>query len=177
MRLFLSSLSGWTDANQGYTGHDVHGPHPGTCRWILTHPVFDAWLNGPESSLLFITGDAGCRKSFLARYLRDQLPTLGDQRSLTVAFFCNATMTGHNEPPVLHFFIYEILSRRPSFFKHASSKYRDRNQRSPPLLTTPLVEILQSIVKDPDAGKIVLLIDGLDEYYREFSFNLLRQFD
>ena len=86
-------------------------------------------------------------------------------------------MTGQNEPPVLHYFIYEILSRRPSFFKHASSKYRDRNQRSPPLLTTPLVEILQSIVKDPDAGKIVLLIDGLDECRREFSFNILRQFD
>ena len=39
------------------------------------------------------------------------------------------------------------------------------------------MEILQSIVKDPDAGKIVLLIDGLDECHREFSFNLLRQFD
>ena len=177
MRLFLSSLSGWTDANQGYTGHDVHGPHPGTCRWILPHPVFEAWLNGPESSLLFITGTAGCGKSFLAKYLRDQLPTLGDQHGLTAAFFCNATRTGQNEPPVLHYFIYEILSRRPSFFKHASSKYRDRNQRSPPILTTPLVEILQSIAKDPDAGKIVLLIDGLDECHREFSFNLLRQFD
>ena len=31
-KLFLSSLSGWTDANQGYTGHDVHGPLPGTFR-------------------------------------------------------------------------------------------------------------------------------------------------
>ena len=39
------------------------------------------------------------------------------------------------------------------------------------------MEILQSIVKDPDAGKIYLLIDGLDECHREFSDNLLRQFD
>ena len=119
----------------------------------------------------------GCGKSFLAKYLRDQLPTLGDQQRLAAAFFCNATVTSQNEAPVLHYFIYEILSWRPSFFKYASSKYRDRNQRSPPLLTTPLVEILQSIVKDPDAGKIVLLIDGLDECHSEFSFNLLRQFD
>ena len=174
---FLSSLTGWTDANHGYTGHDAHGPLPGTCRWILSHKTFKDWLHRPESGLLFITGNAGCGKSFLAKFLRDHLPSVNDGEFFVTPYFCNSTKNDKNEPPILHFFIHQLISHKSIFFEHVGSKYRDRDKSSPSLLTAALFDILQNILKDPEAGKIVLLIDGLDECDSQYSRELLRQFD
>jgi ankyrin repeat protein len=163
--------------NRGYDGHDHHGPLHGTCRWILDRPIFETWLKGPESSLLFITGNSGCGKSFIAKFLRDHLPQMVEPQDLVLSYFCDRATVIENQAPILHYFVHEMIFQRPSLYRHVGVKYSDRNQRSSPLLTTPLLGILENIAKDSQSDMIILVIDGLDECDMEFSMSLLRALD
>jgi hypothetical protein len=106
-----------------------------------------------------------------------QLSTIAGEGSTILPFFCNTTKVVQNEAPLLHYFIHELIAQKQALFKHASSRFRDRNQPSSKLLTQPLMEILRSIAKDEQVGKIILLIDGLEECDSEYALNILRALD
>jgi hypothetical protein len=45
----------------------------GTCEWFSNHPKFRSWQESKMSNLLWVSADAGCGKSILAKYLVDAL--------------------------------------------------------------------------------------------------------
>jgi hypothetical protein len=100
------------------------------------------------------------RKIFPCQIPRRSASQNRGRGSTVLPFFCNTTKVVQNEAPLLHYSIYELIAQKSALFKHASPRFRDQNQQSPKLLTQPLMEIPQSIAKDEQVGKIILLIDG-----------------
>ncbi|KAF4985638.1 hypothetical protein FDECE_16421 [Fusarium decemcellulare] len=59
------------ELNSDYDGHlgQVEDPVSGTCEWILSHEKWHRWDSLRQSALLWITADAGCGKSVIAKFL------------------------------------------------------------------------------------------------------------
>lgn len=162
---FLSSLRGWTESNKGYD-HALPGrPTQGTCDWIFKDRVFKYNLMGAEESrLLFITGISGCGKSFLAKHMRDNLASRYPEQNHILAFFCNSNnIREQTDSLLLQYFVFQLMQHCPILYRFATLNWRDRTANSPTLCTEALVAILKNILKYPRLGKVVLIIDGLDE--------------
>jgi hypothetical protein len=169
--MFLSSLKGWNGWN--LTG-DSSRPHPGICHWIMSNPVFkDEWLNGSQSNLLFVTGESGCGKSCIAKHLQANLV---DKTRHVLTFFCNSIKDKRTEePPMVRYFIKELMERENSFINPVYSKYRSLMSLTDELQHTAHVDILELILKTKASRKVILIIDGLDEYIPSYVHNFLER--
>ncbi|KAF9777330.1 hypothetical protein IL306_004461 [Fusarium sp. DS 682] len=169
---FLASLTGFTTAN---FADNLLGPQPGTCTWIERHEVFwNDWVQAPESRLLFITGAAGCGKTFLAKHIRASLHREFPEPSFVLAFFCNNTRIRQNESPILQYFIKELVMFQPAFFHQVDKRYRTLNLTTDSFHLESLMEILKGILKIKQESKIFLIIDGLDECDPAYIKQLLK---
>ena len=95
---------------------------------------------------------------------------------MVLAFFCNSAhpdTKGSTEPPILTYFIKELISRSPELYRHVN-EYRSLEHIPGNLSFAAQMDILTRIAKDPGQGKILLIIDGLDECGSEFATKLLR---
>ncbi|KAH7140282.1 hypothetical protein B0J13DRAFT_477392 [Dactylonectria estremocensis] len=55
-------------------------PVQGTCSWIFQHHKFVNFRNSEDPSLLWITGNPGCGKSILSRFLTDTLESIAEDK-------------------------------------------------------------------------------------------------
>ncbi|KAI9904993.1 hypothetical protein N3K66_001522 [Trichothecium roseum] len=57
--------------NSDYEDHlsQIDDSVPQTCEWILSHKTWEQWYSWPSSSLLWLTANAGCGKSVMAKFL------------------------------------------------------------------------------------------------------------
>ncbi|MCJ1381097.1 hypothetical protein MMC17_004206 [Xylographa soralifera] len=63
---------------------------PGTSNWIFNHPSYQAWLDSPGVSCLWISGAAGAGKSILSAAILDNLKKHQQSQSSTyISFFSN----------------------------------------------------------------------------------------
>ncbi|KAK2007707.1 ankyrin [Colletotrichum eremochloae] len=175
----LHKLGTW---DQTHHGDDIY-PIPGTCTWIQSDPIFKDWLKSNRTNDVYVNGDSGCGKTYLAKSVANYLA--GDRprpsptyRNIVLSFFCNVSTTGNKRPPILEYFIKTLL-RNQLWFESLSSQFLYLQEDDKKLDLGSLFEILrqfmtrqQLIMGPPRTTEVFLIIDGLQEcdstYFQEF---------
>ncbi|KAG5800135.1 hypothetical protein H9Q69_000853 [Fusarium xylarioides] len=188
---FTRLLRSVTPENKGL---DREAPHWQTCSWILEDPTFVKWNENKSGSLLFITGNPGCGKSNLAKYIQGAMKASNDERweeSLVIPFYCDSLESSRHNLPILDLVVQSMLSKYTTMSQATRKKLEsvletlgvDRQKSRSPLETEnsghfiQLMEIVQLLVTAEDARPTCLIIDGLDQCEDEFIIRLLRGLD
>ncbi|KAF4451153.1 hypothetical protein F53441_5852 [Fusarium austroafricanum] len=153
----------------------------GTCTWITENPIYRSWLSGSgESRGLVLQGGSGTGKTMLAIYLSEQLEQLAECMSTdtVIYFFCNhGNINANSATAVLRGLIWQLCRLRPSLIHHGLEKVVSINERRIALATSSvetLWQIFTAMIRDPTAGTITCVLDGLDEC-DESSINILSE--
>ncbi|KAF4549922.1 Phosphorylase-like protein 2 [Elsinoe fawcettii] len=138
---------------------------PETCQWALRHPTFREWLHSPADDLLVITADPGCGKSVLARSLidRDILELCSkDEIGVICYFFFKDHAKQDTLESGLCSILHQLFEVNPALTVHGLPLLRAHG----PFLTQDLDvlwRMLMAVVRDPRAGRTVIVFDGMDE--------------
>ncbi|KAK1509212.1 ankyrin repeat protein [Colletotrichum costaricense] len=156
------------ELNSEYEYHldQIDDPIPKTCEWVTSHEIWTLWDSVPGSALLWISADAGCGKSVVAKYLVD--------------FFQKRTFSAHLHTHVCYFFfkeglenqdnassavsavLHQLLSKQSRVMHHALAKYLSMPKSSFNRFPT-LWSILLATMDDVNTKRMVFILDGLDE--------------
>jgi ankyrin repeat protein len=144
----------------------------GTCRWILKTKEYAMWLNGIaepytelQSRLLWLNGDPGRGKTYLACFVIDEISTFikSSDGSLLIYFFCDANNEKRNTATsVLRGLILQLLRQCPRLFSYLSVQYEEQGEK----LTSSFDALWTSFLKmvqDFGIKCTYCVIDGLDE--------------
>lgn len=134
----------------------------GTCKWFSQHPSFSQWLNSESGNILLASADPGCGKSVLASHLvNDVLPDEKPETTICYYFFKDDAKEDDlaNAYSAL---LHQLFLRNG---KLADQCKFSIEQGGPKLTKNPsfLWNIFTQVVKQPDAGPIVCILDALDE--------------
>ncbi|KAF3034655.1 hypothetical protein E8E12_000551 [Didymella heteroderae] len=131
----------------------------GTCKWILEHRNFHAWL-GKDNGSLLITADPGCGKSVLAKYLIDHvLP-----KTSTICYFFFKDQDQNTVRQALCALLHQLFCSKPTLIRHAMDRF-DKEGEGLINSVSSLSSIFNKIVHDPEAGSITMVVDALDECF------------
>lgn len=144
-------------------------------RWILEHETFKDWCDNAENRILWIKGDPGKGKTMLLCGIIDELMPMtklaqsNGQTTNTVLmsyFFCQGTDGRiNNATAILRGLIYLLIEQEPSLISHVQEKYNHAGKDlfSDANAWVALSEMFTAILQDSKAGKVILIIDALDE--------------
>lgn len=153
-----------------YTSSHYHvkNSHPqridGTCEWFTSHPRFHLWRDSESSSLLWVTGEPGCGKSVLSRYLADEV-----LRNLSLCyFFFKADVEGQNTAEdALCCILRQLFEQRPQLLSDRILQLLEDDGDRVRTSIRRLWHILVSAASKNTASQIVCILDGLDECQEE----------
>lgn len=155
----------------------THDRIPGTCEWVLHHPFFVDWKCGNSSGLLWVSADPGCGKSVKSKALvEEQLVTTDSDTIVCYYFFKDISSEQRSSNEAIAAFLHQLLSSKPHLLIHATPAW-GKNGSDLSSLPTEMWAILRRIILYPEAGKIVCVIDALDECEasgRKYTINQLR---
>ncbi|KAL2047963.1 hypothetical protein ABVK25_011134 [Lepraria finkii] len=119
--------------------------------------------------LLWLSGAPGIGKTMISSFLVEELAQLAERSSqVTLAYyFCDdKDERRRTATAILRGLLLQLLRQRPILFKHLQTDFDISRDR---LFTDfhALWRIFDSIVRDPEAGKVYCLIDALDECEKE----------
>lgn len=164
------------DATYEWYKDRVHVRVEGTCHWFLDQERFKDWLV-KDSGILLVSADPGCGKSVLAKYLIDEgLKSRGLPQSTTICYFFFKDQDQNTVRQALCALLHQLLRERPVLVEHALKQFRIDG---PNLIhsTTSLWKVWSNAVQDPRAGRVVVVLDALDEC-KEMEFSdLVRNLD
>jgi protein SERAC1 len=155
------------DLNSDYEQHlsQVDDPVPGTCTWVLSHETWRRWESLEESALLWITADAGCGKSVIAKSLVNSFISQREAYRRTHIchfFFKEGLDEQDNAAAAVSALLHQLCCSQRRIITHVMSKYISR-----PMTVfnrfSSLWSILLLIVGDLSTRDIVWILDGLDE--------------
>ncbi|KPM37648.1 hypothetical protein AK830_g8940 [Neonectria ditissima] len=175
-------------------GLDREPPHWQTCQWILADPKFVDWKESEEGSMLFVTGNPGCGKSNLAKYIQGVMeePTTEDSEpSLVVSFYCDSLESSRVNPPILDLVVRSLLSKQRTMSRPVRQKltsllenFIPDRQKTHTVVENDLdkrfnhlMEVVQTLVMDQNGVPACLIIDGLNQCEDTFILRLLRGLD
>ncbi|KAK8863217.1 ankyrin repeat protein [Apiospora arundinis] len=139
----------------------------GTCNWLLEHENYLEWTKQPSGPLL-ISADPGCGKSVLARFLVDEhLPSTSPNATICYFFFKDQAQNALQQ--ALCAVIHQILKKHPSLIK------LNRDGRSITRSMSSLWNLFVSVLRHPDAGQVICVLDALDECQDE-DMRILAEF-
>lgn len=139
-------------------------------RWILEHEDFKQWRGDRDSHLLWIKGDPGKGKTMLLCGIIEELSGVPTDQCLVTYFFCQATDTSlNNATAVLRGLIYMLVRQDRSLAKHLHEEWKIAGQRlfEDANAWDALIRILASILQYDRPGKLVFVIDALDECIKD----------
>ncbi|EXF85060.1 ankyrin repeat protein [Colletotrichum fioriniae PJ7] len=154
--------------NSEYESHldQIDDPIPKTCEWVTSHKIWNLWDSVTGSALLWISADAGCGKSVVAKYLVDffQKRTFSAHLHTHVCYFFFKEGLEHqdNASSAVSAVLHQLLSRQSRIMHHAMAKYLSMPKSSFNRFPT-LWSILLATIKDVNTKDMVLILDGLDE--------------
>ncbi|KAK0510326.1 hypothetical protein JMJ35_007720 [Cladonia borealis] len=172
--LFLSNPQDDLAAIRTAKGNRVDG----TCEWILTQDSYTSWLIEDSPQLLWLSGAPGIGKTMISSFLVEELARLAERSSqITLAYyFCDdKDVKRKTATDILRGLLLQLLRQRPILFKHIQPDF-DMSRDS--LFTNfhSLWRIFHGIVKDPEAGEVICLVDALDECEKESRQLFLTEF-
>ncbi|KAF8534854.1 hypothetical protein BDD12DRAFT_940699 [Trichophaea hybrida] len=138
----------------------------GTLQWFLDHAQYQHWRHEQESSLLWVSADPGCGKSVLASFLVDELKSPTSQSELhgTVCyfFFKDDNEKQNNATFALCALLHQLFTANNSLLKYAMTEFKKKDQKFTEEFGS-LWYIFMSALADPNCGKVICVVDGLDE--------------
>ncbi|KAA8903036.1 hypothetical protein FN846DRAFT_797863 [Sphaerosporella brunnea] len=138
----------------------------GTCQWFLRHALYQSWLQEPEIPLLWLSAYHGCGKTTLASMLVDELYSRTTHASVptTVCYFFFRDDNGEQKSATsaLCAILHQLFSARPSLIKHGLSEFQANGIKFIKEFDL-LWNILIKASLDPNCGKVLCIIDALDE--------------
>jgi hypothetical protein len=142
----------------------------GTCSWITNTPIYRSWLSSSGASRgLIVQGGPGKGKTMLAIYLTEQLERLAECMSTETVlyFFCNrGNINANSATAVLCGLIWQLCRLRPQLMCYGLDKVASLHDERMALATgsvEKLWQIFNAMIRDPSAGTVTCVIDGLDE--------------
>lgn len=164
--------------NSNYEGHlaQVEDPVPGTCGWVLSHEKWRQWDSLPTPALLWITADAGCGKSVLAKFLVEHLLSQRDsypRRHVFHFFFKEGLENQDNASKAVSALLHQLCCSQRHVIEYVIEKYTSTSTRLFNQFSS-LLTILMTILKDPRTRDIVWVLDGLDECDRQSLEQLIK---
>jgi len=140
---------------------------PGTCEWLLKHPVFLTWRESRASCLLWLTADPGCGKSVLARYLIDRKGEVlsggnTERSAICYFFFKDGDPQRNSASKAVCALLYQLFLQQPHLYNHAAPDFDQKGER---FLTDfdPLWRIFAATFHDSSVREMICVLDGLDE--------------
>ena len=145
---------------------------PETCKWFLDHPKYKGWTAiPPDSRLLWVSADPGCGKSVLAKALVDDQYERG---SVCYYFFKDDDVFSRSPSHALCALLHQICDARPALIRHVLPMYR-RNGTKLVDLFEELWSIFSDVVNDKEVGKIICILDAIDECSDSWQKELLQR--
>ncbi|KAJ4388410.1 hypothetical protein N0V85_007583 [Neurospora sp. IMI 360204] len=133
-----------------------------TCKWVLHHEYFRAWLDA-ETGPLLISADPGCGKSVLSKYLVDQFfPENRSTESATVCYFFFKGGDQNSIRQALCALLHQLFSQKRHLVKHAMEQY-DKDGKGIIHSTSSLWKVFAQAVQDERAGPMIMVLDAMDE--------------
>ena len=158
--------SGTKDATYEWYKDRVDRRVEGTCEWFLDHENFKTWRD-QDSGPLLVSADPGCGKSVLAKYLVDNvLPCEG-----TVCYFFFKDQDQNTVRQALCAVLHQLFKVKPSLIKYALEEYR-KDGSGLINSTNSLWKILSNAIQDPQADRVIVVLDALDECAEDEFANL-----
>ena len=164
--------------------HKISKPHPGTCVWLQQNNIFQSWIKGETSSLLFLYGFPGYGKTVLAKSVVQILR----ERTLSNSPFVSNTMRGS----VVHHFcldqdekrksstfllrsiIHQMVMIEPSLYKAILPYYTAMDWDFLSSSYT-LWKIVKDMVSEIVSQPIYIVLDALDELSTDCKSEFLEQ--
>ncbi|KAN0084852.1 hypothetical protein V8E54_001319 [Elaphomyces granulatus] len=149
---------------------------PGTCNWFLADEKFSRWRDSEESNLLWVSAGPGCGKSVLSRSLIDEKHLSKTITTSTVCyfFFKNGDKKRESSTDALGAILHQLFTNNLN--PHLINYGLDGHKKCGTTLKENLSElwdILERCADDPEAGKIICVLDALDECLESSRLQLL----
>jgi ankyrin repeat protein len=152
-RFKLSDYEGQKNANPNRVN--------GTCNWFLQHDRYQKWRDSTIGGLLWVSGDPGCGKSVLSKFLIDhELRTL-ESVSICYFFFKDDNEQGQLQNALCGL-LHQLFTLKPGLLKYALREF-ERNGDRLFIESLLLWRLLITAASDPTAGHIVCILDAVDE--------------
>ncbi|KAJ4130117.1 hypothetical protein NW768_007098 [Fusarium equiseti] len=142
----------------------------GTCSWITRQSEFRYWLLSPSKCQgLIIEGSEGTGKTMLVIYLAKQLERLYQHMpdNTVVYFFCNqGDICKSSATAVLRGLIWQLGKSKPELLRHALEKVEAHGSERVVMARGSfgtMWQIFVAMIRDPSAGNITCILDGIDE--------------
>ncbi len=152
----------------------------GTCEWLLQHDRYTAWREDEHSSVLWISANAGCGKSTLAKYLIDHLRSTNSSNrkpeSVCHFFFKEGIQKQQSASLAIRAILHQIFARDEYLRRHLFKEYELKENKIMEEYDT-LFKIFRNVVQDPESPNIVCIFDGADECPKESLMQLLKDID
>ncbi|PTB54710.1 hypothetical protein M431DRAFT_64250, partial [Trichoderma harzianum CBS 226.95] len=143
----------------------IDDPVPQTCEWILSHDKWKQWKACSSTSLLWITLNAGCGKSVMAKFLVNYFQYRCDAntaKNLAYFFFMDG-VTGQNDASAaVSALLHQLYCSQNRLIKHALTKFDGTPIHVFNNFST-LWAILVNSLDDTQRKDVVWILDGLDE--------------
>ena len=148
---------------------DIRKPYKGTCRWLLHHPVYQAWSDR-KNGLLWINGKPGSGKSVIMLFLNGSHNADDDScRDSKVSFYFHGrgSELQHSASGMYRSILHQLYGRSSTARRILDSRCRLKKSTGQEEISwqeeelqCPLEETVQGI---GDAGPLLIFIDALDE--------------
>ncbi|KAK1840600.1 Ankyrin repeat domain-containing protein 50-like protein 3 [Colletotrichum chrysophilum] len=134
---------------------------PGTCKWVLGHPLYQAWQQSRHNDLLWISADPGCGKSVLAKSLIDG--ELHSTNHHTACYFFFKDNDDQNSlATALCALLHQLFNSQPRLIRHATMAF-EKNGEKLQTEVDELWRILVAAATDDEAVNVTCVLDALDE--------------
>ncbi|KEZ45553.1 hypothetical protein SAPIO_CDS1888 [Scedosporium apiospermum] len=150
----------------------------GTCMWIFDDPKFKQWRDSGSSGILWISLGPGCGKTVLSRVLvDDRLGCTTTARTICHFFFRKDDERRIKASQCLCAILHQIFTQTPgaNLIRHAVHAYEQHGNMLCQNFSV-LWKILVECIRSPESGKIVFIIDALDECHGTARHQLLDKF-
>ncbi|KAF4856282.1 Vegetative incompatibility protein HET-E-1 [Colletotrichum siamense] len=157
--------------------------HAKTCRWLLTHPEYEAWLDHERLvqhlGFLWIRGKPGAGKSTIMKFAYGQTRRAHRRNWTTAAFFFNARgeYLERSVSGMYRSLLLQLLKGVPevqSVVDNLDLQYQDLNDC---LQLDHLKEIFSSAVLALSQQTFTCFIDALDECDEQQVMNMVQFFE
>ena len=150
----------------------------GTCNWCLQSAIFRNWQENDSSCLLWITADPGCGKSVLSKDLVDNRLFGLESSDTTICYFFFKDTSPENRSPAnaVAALLHQVLKskRGRKAMRHALPAYLENADKTCQSLDA-MWKVLREISRDPECGRIIFVLDALDECETKDQKDLIRR--